>query len=110
MLLAFLIWESAGAVAFTYELNYDTASRVTSVVVDAVNSAVYDYRKNGQLLTVSILGNGVSPTQDTDSDGIPDIEDPDDDNDGLTDTEEEALGTDPLNQTPTATVTQTATK
>ena len=36
------------------------------------------------------------PPKDTDNDGIPDIEDPDDDNDGYTDEEEISAGTDPL--------------
>ena len=49
-------------------------------------------------LSTGILGaNEVFADQDTDQDGIGNMEDDDDDNDGLTDQEEEMLQTDPLN-------------
>ena len=47
--------------------------------------------------TVPYKEDKVPPKQDTDGDGVPDIEDTDDDNDGLTDAYEKQLGTDPKN-------------
>ena len=45
---------------------------------------------------LAITARFVDPLLDTDGDGIPDSQDPDDDNDGLSDIQEQALGTDPL--------------
>ena len=49
------------AATFTYNLTYDGANRVTSVVVDNQNSANYVYRANGQLTQVSLIGDGTLP-------------------------------------------------
>ncbi len=51
----------AAAATFTYNLTRDNASRVTNVTVDAENSVTYEYRPNGQLAGISVLGTGFDP-------------------------------------------------
>lgn len=84
------------AAGFSYDLSYDTGSRVVEVAIDANNSGTYSYRDNGQLSTIFLAGNGSPPPADADLDGLPDNEDPDDDNDGLPDQVEIAAGLNPF--------------
>ena len=49
------------AATFTYNLTYDGANRVTSVVVDDQNAANYVYRANGQITQATLIGNGILP-------------------------------------------------
>ena len=58
---------------------------------------VYDKVGNYNEFTYKTRINPSYEGKDTDSDGLPDVIDPDDDNDGYTDREELDAGTDPLN-------------
>jgi hypothetical protein len=68
-----------------------TGEAITFRIEDAIGSSQYD--NIGSLEVEIVLGES-----DTDGDGIPDEEDPDDDNDGFNDWLEEIIGTDPLDE------------